>query len=288
MKKKLMKQEIRENKKLILCIYACIVVMSIVTMITALIAQNTHSITANELMVVFLLTAMMGIVVVGIVMAGRFYNLLFTEEGMIRLTLPVKNRAHLQTNVKLGILSIYLAIVIYSAFIGYIDDENIFLVSGLYKGLKDYYEMYLIDGVGLKASVVTISAVLAGAVVIANYYITFLFVLTVSRRIVSKYGIMQKKGVIFIVGMVLFNIQLQVMWGITKLIEWIEADLAWYPLRSYRPVGRLSLIDFLRYDAEGVWIKDVLFALIFLSVYGITAFVMYSICRNIMDRKLEV
>ena len=243
MKKKLMKQEIRETKKWIMLIYACIVIMSIVTMITALIAMNTKSVTAEELMVVFLLCAMMGIVVVGIVMAGRFYNLLFTEEGMIRLTLPVKNSAHLETNanVKLGILSIYLAIVIYSAVIGIMDNGNVFLVGELYQGLKGYYEMYLTDGVVLKALLTTICSVLAGAVVIANYYITFLFALAVSRRIVSKHGIMQKKGVIFIVGMVLFNIQLLVMWGITKLIEVIEADLSWYPLRSYRPVGRLSL-----------------------------------------------
>lgn len=288
MKKKLMKQEIRETKKLIMWIYACIVIMSIVTMITALIAMNTKSVTAEELMVVFLLCAMMGIVVVGIVMAGRFYNLLFTEEGMIRLTLPVKNRAHLQTNVKLGILSIYLAIVIYTAVIGIMDNGNVFLVGELYQGLKGYYEMYLTDGVVLKALLTTICSVLAGAVVIANYYITFLFALAVSRRIVSKHGIMQKKGVIFIVGMVLFNIQLLVIWGITNLIEVIEADLSWYPLRSYRPVGRLSFIDFLRYDSEGIWIKDVLFGLIFLAVYGITALVMYRICRNIMERKLEV
>ena len=257
MKKKLMKQEIRETKKWIMLIYACIVIMSIVTMITALIAMNTKSVTAEELMVVFLLCAMMGIVVVGIVMAGRFYNLLFTEEGMIRLTLPVKNRAHLQTNVKLGILSIYLAIVIYTAVIGIMDNGNVFLVGELYQGLKGYYEMYLTDGVVLKALLTTICSVLAGAVVIANYYITFIFTLTVSRRIVSKYGIMQKKGVIFIVGMVLFNIQLLVIWGITKLIEVIEADLSWDPLRSYRPVGQLSFIDFLRYDSEGIWIKAI-------------------------------
>ena len=288
MKKKLMKQEIRETRKLIMLIYACIVIMSIVTMITALIAMNTKSVTAGELMVVFLLCAMMGIVVVGIVMAGRFYNLLFTEEGMIRLTLPVKNRAHLQTNVKLGILSIYLAIVIYSAVIGIMDNGNVFLVGELYQGLKGYYEMYLTDGVVLKALLTTICSVLAGAVVIANYYITFIFALAVSRRIVSKHGIMQKKGVIFIVGMVLFNIQLLVIWGITKLIEVIEADLSWDPLRSYRPVGQLSFIDFLRYDSEGIWVKDVFFALIFLAIYGITALVMYRICRNIMERKLEV
>ena len=288
MKKKLMKQEIRETRKWIMLIYACIVIMSIVTMITALIAMNTKSVTAGELMVVFLLCAMMGIVVAGVVMAGRFYNLLFTEEGMIRLTLPVKNRVHLQTNVKLGILSIYLAIVIYSAVIGIMDNGNVFLVGELYQGLKGYYEMYLTDGVVLKALLTTICSVLAGAVVIANYYITFIFTLTVSRRIVSKYGIMQKKGLIFIVGIVMFNIQMQLMWGITKLIEVIEADLSWYPLRSYRPVGRLSFIDFLRYDSEGIWIKDVVFGLIFLAIYGITALVMYRICRNIMDRKLEV
>ncbi|MCR4936839.1 MAG: hypothetical protein K5987_01600 [Lachnospiraceae bacterium] len=288
MKNKLMIQEIRETGKLILFIYTYIAVLSVATIITSQIAEKTHSSMADNLMVVFLLSAMMGGVAAGIVMAGRFYNLLFTDEGLIRLTLPVKNREHLQTNIKLGILILYLAVVLYSAIIGIMEYGNIFPVGEIYQELKEYYVTLIDDHAGLKALITILSVVLAFAGVIANYYITAIFALTVSRRIVSKYGIMQKRGVIFITGMVLFNIQLLALWGITYLVDFIEADLASYAFRSFRPVGRYTLLDYLRYSSESVWVKDCLYALIFFMVYGITAIVMYRICRNIMDRKLEV
>ena len=88
-----MKQEIRETRKLIVYILAYMAVLSALTMLTAGVAESRHSTTASDLTVIFMLCSLMGVVVIAIVMAGRFYSLLFTDEGLIRLTLPVKKQS---------------------------------------------------------------------------------------------------------------------------------------------------------------------------------------------------
>lgn len=289
MKNKLMKQEIRETRKLIVYILAYMAVLSALTMLTAGIAESRHSTTASDLTVIFMLCSVMGVVVIAIVMAGRFYSLLFTDEGLIRLTLPVKNRAHLQTNVILGISVLYLAAILLCAMFGIMERDDTFfgLFGSYYEIYKEYYSGIMFEHVGLKAFLTAFGITISVATVIANYYITFVFALTLSRRIISKRGIMQKQGVIFIVGILLFNFQLLALWAVTGLADRIERALD-VDLPGVVSVEPFSFIDMLRYDPEAYWLKDIFFSLLFIAVYGITAIVMYRISRNIMDRKLEV
>ena len=289
MKNKLMKQEIRETRKLIVYILAYMAVLSALTMLTAGVAESRHSPTASDLTVIFMLCSVMGVVVIAIVMAGRFYSLLFTDEGLIRLTLPVKNRAHLQTNVILGISVLYLAAILLCAMFGIMERDDTFfgLFGSYYEIYKEYYSGIMFEHVGLKAFLTAFGITISVATVIANYYITFVFALTLSRRIISKRGIMQKQGVIFIVGILLFNFQLLALWAVTGLADRIERALD-VDLPGAVSVEPFSFIDMLRYDPEAYWLKDIFFSLLFIAVYGITAIVMYRISRNIMDRKLEV
>lgn len=289
MKNKLMKQEIRETRKLIVYILAYMAVLSALTMLTAGVAESRHSTTASDLTVIFMLCSVMGVVVIAIVMAGRFYSLLFTDEGLIRLTLPVKNRAHLQTNVILGISVLYLAAILLCAMFGIMERDDTFfgLFGSYYEIYKEYYSGIMFEHVGLKAFLTAFGITISVATVIANYYITFVFALTLSRRIISKRGIMQKQGVIFIVGILLFNFQLLALWAVTGLADRIERALD-VDLPGAVSVEPFSFIDMLRYDPEAYWLKDIFFSLLFIAVYGITAIVMYRISRNIMDRKLEV
>ena len=145
----------------------------------------------------------------------------------------------------------------------------------------------MFEHVGLKAFLTAFGITISVATVIANYYITFVFALTLSRCIISKRGIMQKQGVIFIVGILLFNFQLLALWAVTGLADRIERALD-EDLPGVVSVEPFSFIDMLRYDPEAYWLKDIFFSLLFIAVYGITAIVMYRISRNIMDRKLEV
>ena len=289
MKNKLMKQEIRETRKLIVYILAYMAVLSALTMLTAGVAESRHSTTASDLTVIFMLCSLMGVVVIAIVMAGRFYSLLFTDEGLIRLTLPVKNRVHLQTNVILGISVLYLAAILLCAMFGIMERDDTFfgLFGSYYEIYKEYYSGIMFEHVGLKAFLTAFGITISVATVIANYYITFVFALTLSRRIISKRGIMQKQGVIFIVGILLFNFQLLALWAVTGLADRIERALD-VDLPGVVSVEPFSFIDMLRYDPEAYWLKDIFFSLLFIAVYGITAIVMYRISRNIMDRKLEV
>ncbi|MEE5989361.1 MAG: hypothetical protein V3G41_01660 [Lachnospiraceae bacterium] len=289
MKNKLMKQEIRETRKLIVYILAYMAVLSALTMLTAGVAESRHSTTASDLTVIFMLCSLMGVVVIAIVMAGRFYSLLFTDEGLIRLTLPVKNRVHLQTNVILGISVLYLAAILLCAMFGIMERDDTFfgLFGSYYEIYKEYYSGIMFEHVGLKAFLTAFGITISVATVIANYYITFVFALTLSRRIISKRGIMQKQGVIFIVGILLFNFQLLALWAVTGLADRIERALD-VDLPGAVSVEPFSFIDMLRYDPEAYWLKDIFFSLLFIAVYGITAIVMYRISRNIMDRKLEV
>lgn len=289
MKNKLMKQEIRETRKLIVYILAYMAVLSALTMLTAGVAESRHSVTASDLTVIFMLCSLMGVVVIAIVMAGRFYSLLFTDEGLIRLTLPVKNRAHLQTNVILGISVLYVAAILLCAMFGIMGRDDTFfgLFGSYYEIYKDYYSGIMFEHVGLKAFLTALGITISVATVIANYYITFVFALTLSRRIISKRGITQKQGVIFIVGILLFNFQLLALWAVTGLADRIERALD-VDLPGAVSVEPFSFIDMLRYDPEAYWLKDIFFSLLFIAVYGITAIVMYRISRNIMDRKLEV
>ena len=258
-------------------------------MLTAGVAESRHSTTASDLTVIFMLCSLMGVVVIAIVMAGRFYSLLFTDEGLIRLTLPVKNRAHLQTNVILGISVLYLATILLCAMFGIMERDDTFfgLFGSYYEIYKEYYSGIMFEHVGLKAFLTAFGITISVATVIANYYITFVFALTLSRRIISKRGIMQKQGVIFIVGILLFNFQLLALWAVTGLADRIERALD-VDLPGVVSVEPFSFIDMLRYDPEAYWLKDIFFSLLFIAVYGITAIVMYRISRNIMDRKLEV
>ena len=289
MKNKLMKQEIRETRKLIVYILAYMAVLSALTMLTAGVAESRHSTTASDLTVIFMLCSLMGVVVIAIVMAGRFYSLLFTDEGLIRLTLPVKNRAHLQTNVILGISVLYVAAILLCAMFGIMERDDTFfgLFGSYYEIYKDYYSGIMFEHVGLKAFLTALGITISVATVIANYYITFVFALTLSRRIISKRGITQKQGVIFIAGILLFNFQLLALWAVTGLADRIERALD-VDLPGAVSVEPFSFIDMLRYDPEAYWLKDIFFSLLFIAVYGITAIVMYRISRNIMDRKLEV
>lgn len=289
MKNKLMKQEIRETRKLIVYILAYMAVLSALTMLTAGVAESRHSTTASDLTVIFMLCSLMGVVVIAIVMAGRFYSLLFTDEGLIRLTLPVKNRVHLQTNVILGISVLYLAAILLCAMFGIMERDDTFfgLFGSYYEIYKEYYSGIMFEHVGLKAFLTAFGITISVATVIANYYITFVFALTLSRRIISKRGITQKQGVIFIAGILLFNFQLLALWAVTGLADRIERALD-VDLPGAVSVEPFSFIDMLRYDPEAYWLKDIFFSLLFIAVYGITAIVMYRISRNIMDRKLEV
>ena len=151
---------------------------------------------------------------------------------------------------------------------------------GTYTGLVESYMINcmgeFVSAPGAKAMAAFIIMAASFAVIAVNIYISFIFTLTVSNRICGKYNIPQKVGVIIIAGLVMFNIHLLAAWIFTRL-------------EIIYNVGFLCTDEgFAVFGPDCNFIRDIDRPLVNILIYGVTAFIMYRISRNILDKKLDI
>lgn len=280
MNKRLYKLESNEIRKLMLVFTLLVALYMLLSVICTAISNNTATDTAFIMKTIFVMIGALIIILTGAAMIRRLYDLLFTDEGLVRFSFPVKNHEHLNSNLKHAATWMGIMLIIFFAGLG-ISDAVVknrverWGVGNLYSDFSDIY-----TGNGLSSpvakTVLTIAIfIIAFVVIAANIYLSFVFMLTVSSRICGKYNILQKKGVIFITGIVMYNVHLLIM----DLFSRIE-----YSYSEWLAFGK-------GYDLFGPdcsLISAIDRPVINILIYGVTAVLMYRISANLMDKKLDV
>ena len=257
---------------------------SVLSVVCAFAESRSTSGLALTLRVILILVSALGIICTGIFMVRRFYGILFTDEGFIKFSYPVRNSEHLKDNVRLAVMWLGLQMLIFIACLGiseYVGKESVPLGPvGSYTGLVNSYKINwmgeYMSAPGAKAMAAFVIMAAALAVITVNVYISFIFTLTVSNRICGKYNILQKNGVILITGLAMFNIHLLVSWLLTRIEIMFN-------------MGFLGTDEgFAVFGPDCNFIRDIDSPLVNILIYGVTAFIMYRISRNILDKKLDI
>ena len=284
MNKKLCKLEIKETKKLMLLNTVLITVYLTISSICS--AAEVYA-TKNEpltVKIILVLISALLILFTALIMVKRYYNILFTDEGYIRFSFPVKNRSHLQANLKCAALWLSLQIIIFFTGLGISDHftkdrGERWGVGELFHDLSELYRNnirgHFLNSSDIKASIVVFLMLIASIVIAVNIYLSFIFVLSISAFICGKFGIMQKKGVIILGIIIMYNLHM------------LAAEL-------FNKLTRLSNSEFVfssGYDLFGsdiVFVADMAVPIFYIFFYGLTSFAMYMICKNILDKNLNI
>lgn len=280
MNKRLYKLESNEIRKLMLVFTSLVAVYSFLSIICSAVSNNTTTDTALIMKTILVLISALIIILTGAVMIRRLYDLLFTDEGLVRFSFPVKNHVHLNANLKHAAVWLGIMLIIFFTGLGISDtlqqsrDER-WGVGDLYSSVTGLYTMNGMSSPAAKSALSIAILIIAFVVIASNIYLSFVFMLTVSSRICGKYNILQKKGVIFLTGVVIYNVHLLIMELFSRIeysySEWLEFGKG-YDL--FGPdCGLISNID--------RSVMNILF-------YGVTAVIMYRISKNILDKKLDI
>ena len=227
-----------------------------------------------------------GMVLIAITLIKRYYDLLFTKEGYVRLSFPVKNSDHLKANIRCGLFHIYILLVVFAVCLGISDKvyaivrdkQGLWGINNLYSSYVDIYTSNQVSSAKMMALATVVISVLSLLILIETIYMSFIFVLTVSSRICGKYNILQKKGVILIAGIIMYNVYFLMIGLLRKFEMWYSySEPGIGEARGYEVFGRdFSFISF---------VDESLMVIILGSIASI---VMYRVCKNILDKKLDV
>ena len=280
MNKRLYKLESIVTGKIML-IFTLLVALYMLLSIICTVASNSASTDSAFIMkTIFVLISALIIILAGFAMIKRSYNLLFTDEGLVRLSFPVKNHEHLNSNLKYAATRLGIMLIVFFTGLG-ISDAVVknrverWGVGNLYSSFLDIYTGNGLSSPVAKTVLTIVILIIAFAVIAANIYLSFVFTLTASSRICGKYNILQKKGVIFITGIVMYNIHLL----IAELFTRIE-----YSYSEWLAFGK-------GYDLFGpdcTLLSAIDRPVINILIYGVTAVLMYRISSNILDKKLDI
>ena len=277
---KLDRLELAETRKIRIFITGVVIVYMLLLVICAAVSNGASTDTALTFKIILLLISALGTVVAGVIMIKRFYNILFTGDGLVKFAYPVENNAHLNTNLRCGLMWIFsiLTIIIAGLWMSDVitqDRVEDFGAGNLFGDLRESFQSNYLSNPDLKAVIAVIILVIALIVVTVNFYMSFIFALTMAGRICGKYNILQKNGVIFIAGIVMYYIHMIVI----AAMSWIENAYSEYWM--YQDGYDL-------FERDWVFIEEIDRPLANIVVYGATALIMYRICRNILDKKLDI
>ena len=274
MNKKLGKLEYKETKRLFTLFTVVLLAYQIISIILGFISRNVNSEIPTNTIIILSLCSALGIIVCAIIMLKRFYNILFTSEGSIKLAMPVKNSEHQKVNIKTALIWIYIMLAILVIGIGLSEVSSGNRIYGITNAYGNYIESYSImdrsPNPALKA-VITISVdVLTMMVIIANLYISCIFAVTIASRIAGRFNIIQKNGVLFIIVIILYNIKALFFNNLYQIFNYVEN-------RVNRSPVPLSMYAF-----------QLILDISCVIVYGLSAIAMYMICKSILDKKLDI
>ena len=280
MNKRLYKLESKEIRKLMLVFTFLTAVYSLLSIICSAVSNNATTDTAFIMKTIFVIISALIIILTGVAMIRRFYELLFTDEGLVRFSFPVKNHVHLNANLKYAAVWLGIMLVIFFTGLGISDavqQSRIerWGVGDLYSSVTGLYTMNGMSSPAAKSALAIAILIIAFVVVAANIYLSFVFMLTVSSRICGKYNILQKKGVIFLTGVVMYNIHLLVVELFSRIENAFSVDF--YMHTGYELFG-----------PDECFISEIDRPLVNILFYGVTAVIMYRISRNILDKKLDI
>ena len=280
MNKRLYKLESNEIRKLMLVFTSLVAVYSFLSIICSAVSNNTTTDTALIMKTILVLISALIIILTGAAMIRRLYDLLFTDEGLVRFSFPVKNHVHLNANLKHAAVWLGIMLIIFFTGLGISDtlqqsrDER-WGVGDLYSSVTGLYTMNGMSSPAAKSLLSIAILIIAFVVIASNIYLSFVFMLTVSSRICGKYNILQKKGVIFLTGVVMYNIHLLVVELFSRIENAFSVDF--YMHTGYELFG-----------PDECFISEIDRPLVNILFYGVTAVIMYRISKNILDKKLDI
>ena len=281
MNRRLYKLENKDISKIMLLITGFVAIYSAISVICSAISNGASTDRAFIMKTVLTIISALFIVCAAIMMVKRYYNILFTDEGLVSFSFPVKNHVHLQTNLKCAFMWTGIMIVIFFAGLGISDAVTArkverWGVGNAYSDLIETYEMNSLSAPGLKTVMTIIIFIIAFAVIAVNTYISFIFTLTLASCICGKYSILQKKGVIFLTGIVMYYIHVLIV-DLFNRIEIMCGESFFMTGKGYDIFG-----------PDACLISQIDRPVVNILFYGVTAVIMYRISKNILDKKLDI
>lgn len=274
MNKKLGKLEYKETKRLFTLFTVVLLAYQIISIILGFVSRNVNSEIPTNTIIILSLCSALGIIVCAIIMLKRFYNILFTSEGSIKLAMPVKNSEHQKVNIKTALIWIYIMLAILVIGIGLSEVSSGNRIYGITNAYGNYIESYSImdrsPNPALEAVITIAVDVLTMTVIIANLYISCIFAVTIASRIAGRFNIIQKNGVLFIIVIILYNIKALFFNNLYQIFNYVENRVNRSPVPLSTYAFQLIL------DISCV------------IVYGLSAIAMYMICKSILDKKLDI
>ena len=284
MNKKLTRLEYGQTRKIMFLLTAFIAAYMLISAVCSGVSNLSTTDTAFILKTILVFISGLLVICTFMMMVKRYYNILFTNEGYARLSLPVANREHLHANLKNAFIWLGSQIVLFFAGLEISDliSKNRVERWGVGNLYPDYLDLYTTNIPGkyiaspkFKAVFTVLIIIIAFVIVAANIYLSFIFTLTVSSYVCGKYNIVQKSGVIFLTGVFMYCIHLLAAQGINKLMIIFNT-------------GFLEHKGFDVFGANELFIESIDKPVVFILFYGITGYVMYRISRSILDKKLDI
>lgn len=288
MNKKLMRLEYIETKKIMFLITALIAVYMLISTGCAIASNYStpESIVYIQIVqTILLIISALLIICTGLIMVKRYYNILFTNEGYSRLSFPVRNQMHLIANMRFAFVWIILQILVFIFGLSISDMAQKYAIdqSGILNLYPNVLEGYTYNVLGefiahpeIKAMITVLLLIIASVAIGLNIYLSFIFSLTISSFICSKFNIVQKYGVIVLTGIFMYLFHLLATRLFYKL--WVR-------------VGNDFLLTNSGYETFGpdiMFFQDIYKPIILILFYGITAIIMCQISKNILDKKLDI
>lgn len=282
MNKLLLRQEYKDTYKGIYIEMLVIVVINIVAILIAsqgILGQNDARST-TAVMVTSCCNVCI-LVLVGLVMADRYANILFKNKGYIAMSIPVKNSSHLKANFMMA--SIWLILVAFviiasSSIMDLFVDEEYTIFGIIFEIEQDLMHYY--GNVALVIGII-ISYILAMIVFLANLYITVLAAFTLSHLVINKFNIVQKEGLVILVTLLTCGLKIA-LYGLSinifDIISNKVIDLL-FSASYTSSSGSFIIIDFL------IEISGAVFVIV---VYGITTLLMYKFCEWAINKKYSI
>lgn len=261
MNKRLLNYEIKQTWKLASIFVGLILVCGVIAGVWNNIYEGDYKLVGT---IILFLGMICYLFMVGIMMINRYYELLFSEEGYWKMSIPVSNKTHLSVNLKVGLM--WLAVAFAALLVGvYIIDASQMANDEIF-GITYIFRDFLITAeVSLGKKILgEIICLVCPVIIIINLYISTLFYVSLGKWIVSKTASVQKQAIVLLV------VTGAIMCKMFIISMILELDLLIGD--AFRDTFLWEIIDFAMIDV----------------LFLISSFVMYRLSQHIIEREYDL
>ncbi len=278
MRKKLLRHEIKETRKIMIGLMGIMIAEAVLACFWNMIPGTESLMDRSALMIIVFLCMLMEILLAPINMLRRYYKTISSDNSYYKMMIPCKNTDHLNVNIKAGLFwTILLGIT--GAFCLYFIDlsmgnEKIFEIANLVNGSLFIYEYNVFEKI-LCEIIFVVNPFLCAVCI----YIIGVTVILLTQFFVSKTNSESRNCMLAIVTIVVFNI--------SEIVVWLIVDI------SYDIIDRMqeNYFNSPSWSAIGNEIEFLTQNLTFIILdiaYLIVAVVLCILCKHLAEKKVRL